>query len=178
MQMIGPLFDMFTAAMFIFFVCGKFLDVRMPRTTTYPLWRPGPPGLTFYGSGLACLPSWVGMVNPGWICSMRSEIFLQMKLIIFWGCPTKLPFHLGSLNLRSWDYPEHFGISSQLDRKNKTWIFIFLLNAYVSWIKRDKILISHSLHLQNSGILQTTMGQRVTWWKWILTIFRCKKWAS
>ena len=87
-----------------FFVCGKSLDLRMPRTTTYPLWRPGPPGLTFYGSGLACLPSWVGMVNPGWICSMRSEIFLQMKLIIFWGCPTKLPFHLGSLLHKSASY--------------------------------------------------------------------------
>ena len=29
----------------------------------YPLWQPGPPGLAFYGSGPACLPSWLGMVN-------------------------------------------------------------------------------------------------------------------
>ena len=30
---------------------------------------------------------------------------------------------------------------SQLDRKSKTWFFTFL-NVYVSWIERDKILIS------------------------------------
>ena len=45
---------------------------------------------------------------------------------------------------RSWDYPEHFRIYSQLDRKNKAWFFIFL-NVYVSWIKQDKILISQLL---------------------------------
>ena len=47
-------------------------------------------GFAFYGIGLACLPSWPGMVNTDWLCSMRSEIFLQMKFIIFQGCPTKL----------------------------------------------------------------------------------------
>ena len=74
----------------VYIFSGKFLNVCKPRTTTYPLWQPGPPGLAFYGSGLACLPSWLGMVNEGWLCSMRSEIFLQMKFIIFEGCPTKL----------------------------------------------------------------------------------------
>ena len=147
--MIGPLFDLFTAAIFIFF-SGKFLNVRRARSTTYPLRQPGPPGLDFYGSELACLPSCLGMVYAGWLYSIRSEIFLQMKLIIFQGCPTKLPFYVGSLlhiisslfsYFRSWDYPEHFGIYSQLDRKSKTWFFIFL-NVYVSWIERDKILIS------------------------------------
>ena len=132
---------------YVFFCSGKFLDMCKPRTTTFPLtdW----PTLAFYGSGLACLPSWLGMVNAGWLCSMRSEILLQMKVILFQSCPTKLPFYLGSLHIisslfshfKSWDYPEHFGIYSQLDRKSKTWFFIFL-NVYVSWIERDKILIS------------------------------------
>ena len=108
---------------YIYFFCGKFLNVWKPRTTTYPLQQPCPPGLAFYGSGLACLPSWLEMVTAGWLRSMRSEIFLQMKLIIFQGCPTKLPFYLGSLlyiisslfsHFRSWDYPEYFGIYSQL----------------------------------------------------------------
>ena len=141
--MIGPLFDMFTATVFF---SRKFLNVCNPRTTTYPLWQPGPPGLAFYGSGLACLPSWLGMMNAGWLYSMRSEIFLQMKFIIFQGYPTKLPFYLGSLlhiisslfsHFRSWDYPEY----SQLYRKSKIWFFIFL-SVYVSWIEQDKILIS------------------------------------
>ena len=56
-----------------------------------------------------------------------------MKFTIFQGCPTKLPIYLGSLlhiisslfsHFRSWDYQEHFGIFSQLNRKSKTWFFI------------------------------------------------------
>ena len=38
------------------------------------------------------------------------------------------------------DYPENFGIYSQLDRKSKTCLFTFL-NVYVSWIEQGKILI-------------------------------------
>ena len=75
---------------YIYFFCGKLLNVCKPGTATYLLWQPGLPGLVFYESGLACLPSWLGMVNADWLCSMWSEIFLQMKLILFQGCPTKL----------------------------------------------------------------------------------------
>ena len=39
------------------------------------------------------------------------------------------------------DYPENFGIYSQLDRKSKTWFFTFL-NMFISGTERDKILIS------------------------------------
>ena len=93
---------------------------------------------------------WLGILNAGWLCSMRSGIFLQMKFIIFLVCPTKLPFFLGTLfhiisslfsHFRSWDYPEHFGIYSQLDRRSKNWFFI-CLNVYVSLIELEKILIS------------------------------------
>ena len=45
------------------------------------------------------------------------------------------------LSCRSWDYPENFGICSQLDRKSKTWFFTFL-NVCIFWIEQDKILIS------------------------------------
>ena len=64
--------------------------------------------------------------------------------------PNRLPSYLGSLvhiisslfsHFRSWDYPENFGIYSQLDRKSKTWFFTFL-NVYVSWTEQGKILIS------------------------------------
>ena len=54
--MLGPLFNMFTAAMFIFF-SGKFLNACKSRTKKYPLRQPGPPGMAFYGSGLVCLSS-------------------------------------------------------------------------------------------------------------------------
>ena len=89
-------FLIYLVLLYLFF-SGKFLDVCKHRTTTYPIWQPDPPGLPFYRSVLACLPSWLGMTNAGWLCSMESEIFLQMKFIIFQSCLTKLPFYLGSL---------------------------------------------------------------------------------
>ena len=49
----------------------------------------GPPRMRFYGSGLASLPSWLWIMNTGWLCSMRSEIFLQMKFIHFQDFPIK-----------------------------------------------------------------------------------------
>ena len=73
---------------YVYFFSGKFRNVCNPRTT-YSHWQPGPPGLAFCGSGLACLPSWLEMVKAGWLRSMQSETFLQMKFIIFQGCPTK-----------------------------------------------------------------------------------------
>ena len=87
--MIGPFeFDMFTAAMFVCFSV-RFLNMRKPRTTFHILWWTGLSGLEFYGSGPACLLNWLGMVNADWLGSMRSEIFLQMKSIIFQGFLTK-----------------------------------------------------------------------------------------
>ena len=74
---------------YVYSFSGKFLNVCKPRTTSHNLWQPGPHGLAFYVSGLACLPSWLGMVNAGWLCSTQSEIFLQMKFIILQGCSTK-----------------------------------------------------------------------------------------
>ena len=80
-------FDMFTAAMFIFFC--EILNMCRPRTTFYLLWWAGPFGLAFYGSGPACLLSRLLMVNAGWLGFIQSEIFLQIKFIIFQGCSTK-----------------------------------------------------------------------------------------
>ena len=60
-----------------------------PRTTFYLLWQAGLPGLAFYESWLACLLSCLWMVNRGLLGSIWSEIFLQIKFIIFQGCPTK-----------------------------------------------------------------------------------------
>ena len=101
--MLGPLFNMFTAAMFIFF-SGKFLNACKSRTKKYPLRQSHQP--TF----LLRQPA---PYNP---CSLFSHF-------------------------RSWDYPEHFVIYSELVRKRKSWFFIVLI-GYVSWIERNKILIS------------------------------------
>ena len=72
-----------------FFFSMRFLNMCQPRPTFYLLWWAGPSGLAFYGSGPGCLLNWLMMVNAGWLGSMRSEIFLQMKFIIFQGCSTK-----------------------------------------------------------------------------------------
>ena len=83
------LIDLFTYLFIYFFGGEESLNVCKPRTTLYPLWQPDSPGLTFHGSGLACLPNWLGMVNARWLHSMTSEIFLTIKFLIFQGCPTK-----------------------------------------------------------------------------------------
>ena len=50
-----------------------------------------------FRSGLACLPSWLGLMNTGWLGSIQSDIFLQMKFIIFKAVPSnRLPYYLGS----------------------------------------------------------------------------------
>ena len=67
----------------------RFLSMCQPRTTLYLLWLAGPSGLPFYGSGLVSLLSCVGIVNASWLSSIRSNISLQMKFIIFRGCFTK-----------------------------------------------------------------------------------------
>ena len=85
--MIGPLFDVFTGAMFIFSCC-KISKIFANQE------RDDPPWLAFYGNGLASWPGWLDMVNAGWIVSIRSKIFLQMELI---NVPSnRLPFYAGS----------------------------------------------------------------------------------
>ena len=73
----------------VYFFSARFLNMYRHRTTFYLFWQAGPLGLIFYGSGLACLLSWLGMENTCWHGSIRSEIFLQTKFIIFQGWPTK-----------------------------------------------------------------------------------------
>ena len=87
--MIGPRFGMFTAAMFIF-SSVRFLNMCKPRTG----W---PTSTDILWSGLACLPNWLAIMNTGWAGSIGSEIFLQMKFIIFKAVTSNmLSFYLGS----------------------------------------------------------------------------------
>ena len=95
--------------------------------TVWPSWT----GILWKWASM--LTKLAGMVYAGWLYSMQQKILFQMKFTIFQGCPTKPPTYLGSLlhiisslfsHFRSWDYPEHFGIYSQLNRKSKTWLFI------------------------------------------------------
>ena len=132
----------FVYCCYVCFFPAKFLNVCNLKTTTYLLSQPGAPGLAFYGSGLASLPSWLGMGNASWFCSMRSEIFLQMKLIIFQGCPTKILFYLSHLlhrisslfsHFRSWEYREHFGIFSHLIEKVKPGLSFSSMCMFSEW---------------------------------------------
>ena len=58
-----------------------------PRKTFYLLCQDGPPALAFYGSGQACLLSWLGMVNSGCVSSMRSEFSCKWNLSFFKAVP-------------------------------------------------------------------------------------------
>ena len=73
-------FNLFTAAMG-FFSSVRFLNMWKPRITFYLLWWAGPPWLTFSGSGLACLPSWLGMLNPTFIIFQGSSTKLAAFLL-------------------------------------------------------------------------------------------------
>ena len=82
--------------MFAFF-SARFLNMCMPKTTVYLFWRAYQPGLAFHGSRLVCLPSWLRMVNVGWLCSMRSEISCKWNLSFFKAVPPKRQYYyLGS----------------------------------------------------------------------------------
>ena len=67
----------------------RFLNICKPRATSYLIWQVSRPGLVFFGSAPALELSWLGIMSAGWFGSMPSEMFLQMKLIIFQGSPTK-----------------------------------------------------------------------------------------
>ena len=72
-----------------FFLC-EFINMCKPSTG----WSTS---IDILWSGLACLPSWLGMVNTGWLGLIRSEIFLQMKFIVFKAVlSNRLPFYFGS----------------------------------------------------------------------------------
>ena len=85
-------FDMFTAAKFFF--SARFLNICKPGTTFYFMRWVGLPEFELYESGPGHLPGWLGMVKAGWIGSMWSEIFSQMKFIVFPRCPTYLASQL------------------------------------------------------------------------------------
>ena len=51
-----------------------------PRITFYLLSRAGPPGMPFYISGLACLPSWLGMVNACRLSSNKHGKLLTLDI--------------------------------------------------------------------------------------------------
>ena len=118
-----------------------------------------------------CLPSWLGMgmVYPAWLYSMWLEIFLQMKYMILQSCSTKVLFNLGSLLHIISSLFSHF---IQLNRKIRALFFIFP-NLYVSWIERDKILISQ-LSPKKFGYFADQNWPKAVPMKMILTIFKCK----
>ena len=141
---------LFLICFYCCFFSGKLLNMCKLRTTLYPLWQPGPPGLAFYGSELVCLQAgWGWWMQAGSVpcdqkcsCTYNFSFFMAVPL-------DRLSFHLDSLlhiisflfsHFRLWNYPGNFGTSSQLDRKSKTWVFTFL-NICVSCIEWDKILI-------------------------------------
>ena len=67
----------------------KFLNICKPRTG----W---PTLIGVLWKWLASLMSWLGMMIAGWLGSIRSEIFLQMKFISFKAVPSKrMSFYLG-----------------------------------------------------------------------------------
>ena len=149
--MIGPLFDMFDAAMLICF-SGKVVNEWKPRTTLYPYWQPGPPGLASMLTKLqACFSV---PCDQKLSCKLNLSSFKAVP-------PNRLSFYLGRMF--------HI-ISSPFSYFN----LVYRFPQYVcSWIERNKILISQ-LSLPKFKYLWIRLDQRGTPRKWILTISKCK----
>ena len=80
------------------FFSVRFLNMCQPRTTFYLFWWAGPSGLSFYGSGPACLLSWLEMVNAGWLLLCYQKLPYKWNLSFFKAVPrNRLLFCLGSL---------------------------------------------------------------------------------
>ena len=111
------------------FFSARFWNMCKPRKTFNLLWQDGPPALAFYGSGQACLLSWLGMVNSGCLSSMPSEIFLKMKFIIF-ACSRRL-FCIKMLKLGFWNFELIFlGMQFSLVALFFSLVFIICLSWY------------------------------------------------
>ena len=107
-------------------------------------------------SGMKCLYSLIALefLHLFYVCLVASLIMFQtFQHTGFWGWL-----------YRSWDYPENYGTYSQHDRKSITRYFAFP-NEYNSWIENRTKFWSHSVHLQNSAILETRVNQRGIPWK-------------
>ena len=133
-----------------YFFSGKFLNVRKPRTKTSLL--------TAWTTWIDILWKWASMLTKlagdskcrlALFHAIRNflsnEIYHFSRLSHQTNFLLEQPAAYNELLIkplyRSWDYSEHFGIHSQLNRESKTCFCIFL-SVYVSWIERDKNLIS------------------------------------
>ena len=94
--MIGPLKFWHIYCCHIFF-SARILNMFNTRTTFCLLWRAGPPGLGFYGSGPARLQSWLEVMNVGRLGSSDQKFFWKWNLSFSdVAPPNRLPFYLGS----------------------------------------------------------------------------------
>ena len=127
-----------------------------PRTITFILEQQNLSPLTGWPTWVGILWKWASMLPKlagDGVCRLALfhalKIFLANEIYHF-SRLSHQTIYLGNLlhiisslfsHFRSWDYPEHFGIYSQLNRKSKKPGFSFSPRC-VSWIEQDKILIS------------------------------------
>ena len=103
--------------------------------------------------------------------SMENFIFCA----VFW----RNHFPLGCCihHIRPWDYPENFGIYSQLGRKSKT-LFFYLPQCicFLNPTGQNPNLTAFTCKIQ--VFCRPEWNKGGTPWKWISAIFKCKKWVS
>ena len=133
------------------FFSGKFLNVCKPRTITFILEQQNLSPLTGWPTWVGILWKWASMLPKlagDGVCRLALfhalKIFLANEIYHF-SRLSHQTIYLGNLlhiisslfsHFRSWDYPEHFGIYSQLNRKSKKPGFSFSPRC-VSWIEQD-----------------------------------------
>ena len=143
--MIGPLFDMFDAAMLICF-SGKVVNEWKPRTTLYPYWQPGPPGLA----------SMLTKLQASFSVPCDQKLSCKLNLSSFKAVPpNKLSFYLGSMlhiisslfsYFRSWDYPKNLGFN--LKEKVKPSLSLSSICMFLNRTEQNSNLTAFSSKVQ------------------------------
>ena len=132
---------------------------------------------------------WVNLVSKFKVVCLKSNLVLTLIRIcgIQWRCSV-FPFLTRNTNLikfgprnQNCQFKLKFSTYRPWDLKNVVLNSIekvkpgFLLSLMCMFPELSETKFwSHSLHLQNSGNLQTKIDERRTPWKWVLTIFKCK----
>ena len=127
------------------------------RCTQYKRWQE----ITFFNFYLLCRKSIIAYIleNEN---TIQFHLFQTMFKLICESLKLLPHQQVKKLSLtlianRPWDYPENFGVYSQLNRKSKTFFYFPQCVCFLNPTGQNPNL---TLLPQNSGILQTRMGQR------------------
>ena len=136
----------------LFIISCKIPKYAQAQDNILPCSITGLSGLQLHRREPATLPGYSGMVKLGWLGSMWSEIFSQMKFTIFPRCPAHQasPLHIISSMFNKFCWSQGLETLSLFFLKlwSSIWIVIYILNMLaVIWIINTRMLLRSRLNL-------------------------------